>query len=458
MGLALGLAVVLAVAAGRWLPRPAAARVADGDRPHVVLIVLDTLRADRLGCYGGPPGVSPELDRLAREGVRFDRAIAQSPWTRPSVGSFLTSQYPRTLGIHVEKWDPLGSRFPTLPEVLRAQGYRTLGATANPNINSSFGFDRGFDVHFDSNVVWEWMGPDAKQQAYEEGHLPLARDRMSLLLEAMDAETPADRRKPHYLQLNVMEVHEAFKNKPILRAEHRHAFEGRRDAPYLRTIRQVSQDVGWFMERLARRPGWDDVVYVILSDHGEGLHDHPHVANSFWHGHLLYESNLRVPFMMHATSRGRLPEGRVVRRPVRLLDTMPTLLEVLSIEAPPGIVGHSLRPVLEDPAAPLPLPDRFAVETRFRGADKIGFYGRDWKYFEHRDGHRGTAPKELQPVGAGEDGARTSVAREHPERVRELARELRAWERDHPMGEPAVRDQEVSADEVEQLRSLGYVR
>jgi arylsulfatase A-like enzyme len=111
--------------------------------PNVVLIIIDALRQDKLGAYGFSEETSPEIDRMARQGVRFDSVIAQSSWTRPSIGSMLTSQYPRTLGIYKEKDEVLPHDAVTLAEVLKEAGYTTIGATANANINSSFNFQQG---------------------------------------------------------------------------------------------------------------------------------------------------------------------------------------------------------------------------------------------------------------------------------------------------------------------------
>jgi len=136
-------------------------------RPNVVLIIIDTLRADKLGCYGFPGDISPELDKMAKKGVQFNNVIAQSSWTRPSIGSMLTSLYPRSLGIYKEKFDILADWYVSLPEILQAKGYSTVGITANPNINKFFNFDQGFDIYMDSHVIFNWMNP-------EKGKVPMS--------------------------------------------------------------------------------------------------------------------------------------------------------------------------------------------------------------------------------------------------------------------------------------------
>ena len=126
-------------------------------KSNVLLIVIDTLRADHLGCYGYDRDTSPNIDRLAEEGVIFTGARSQSPWTRPSVASLLTSTYPVTHGIVKERDDGLPGQLTTMAEFFVDQGYLTSGYTANPNLNSVFGFDQGFMFYADSHAIFDWM-------------------------------------------------------------------------------------------------------------------------------------------------------------------------------------------------------------------------------------------------------------------------------------------------------------
>ena len=164
-----------------------------------------------------------------------------------------------------------------------------------------------------------------------------------------------------------------------------------------------------FIRSLEERPEWSNALFVVTSDHGEGLSDHPHVALSHSHGLLLYSSQLLVPLIFYTPSSD-LPRGKVIDRPVRLLDLMPTLLDYAGVPLPEGVRGVSLLPLIREEVDDVSLPDRFVVETQFQSADKIGVYAADWEYIENRDGHRGTSPRELQRVGVKEDGVRTNLA------------------------------------------------
>ena len=129
--------------------------------PNVVLLIVDTLRADKLGCYGFPADVSPEIDALAAQGVLFEHVVAPSSWTRPSIGALVTGRHPRSLGIFKEQNGILPDAVPTLAEVFAKAGYTTIGITANPHLNRSFNFHQGFDHYFDSDVVYSFMAPTA---------------------------------------------------------------------------------------------------------------------------------------------------------------------------------------------------------------------------------------------------------------------------------------------------------
>jgi arylsulfatase A-like enzyme len=428
----------------------------DRTQPNIVLIIIDTLRADRLGAYGFDGGISPELDAYARAGVRFDLVVAQNTWTRPSIASMLTSLHPRTLGIYNERGEILGDRFVTLAEVLKRHGYTTFGITANPNINSHFNFHQGFDRYVDSDVVMEWMATRPDQDVRGEGGrwLSPAREIFRATLEALD--TLGDR--PHFVQINLMDVHEFHDPRVPAPDDVDVSSAGGltpRTQRYLRGVRIASREIDRFIRELTARPGWDPTLFAITSDHGETLDDHAELNDPKWHGYLVYESQVRVPLILYS-SDGSLPAGRTVRRPVRLLDVMPTLLDYAGAPVPDGIEGVSLRPLVDDPAAPVGLPEAFVVETRFREAQKLGVYTSDWKYIENRDGHEGTNPRALQPIGTSENGARTDVAAQHPAEVERLAEHLRRWEEALPPAKSTFADRQPAEQLRRQLQALGY--
>lgn len=431
----------------------------DAGRPNVVLVVIDTLRADKLGAYGFPEATSPAFDALAERGVLFSYVLAPSSWTRTSVASLLTSLPPRSLGILHEYHDALGQRFVTLAEVLWAGGYRTLGATANPNINTSYHFDQGFDEYIDSGVIFPWMLPEPGAQSSENVALPAGRD----LYRALVARIAASEQRPFYVQVNVMEVHEhiQMRRRPELYARTRgqqgyaELFQGHDDADYLRSVRQATDEVAVFIEEVAALPGGCDTLFIVTSDHGEGLGDHPSVPNADRHGFVLYESQLRVPLLFYHPG-GELAAGLVVTQPVRLLDVMPSVLDFVGLEGPQEMEGRSLIPLARGDGE-VELPGTFFAETRFKRRNKVAAYTSDWKYIENREAAPRLPPRALHRVGVSEDGARTDVAAEHPEVVERLPARLRAWEEAHPVAESTRPAVAPSPLEQRQLRELGYL-
>jgi arylsulfatase A-like enzyme len=420
-------------------------------RPNVVLVIVDTLRADALGCYGAALDTSPELDDLASRGVRFADVLAQNSWTRPSIGSMLTGRHARSLGLYHEQVGGIGDEFTTLAEVLQDNGYATFGITANPHLNRYFNFHQGFDEYIDSNTVFRFMDPEGQMTLAVDVAVTAAVDLYRPVLEFARGNDST----PAYVQINMMDVHEWSRGElNLTRPEYESLFGKVAFADYYRSVRQASADLHEFIEQLRALPGWDDTLFVIVSDHGEGLGSHPHVENSSSHGWLLYESQLRVPLVLYR--EGWEFAGQVIHQPVRLLDLMPTLLEILSLPVPADLDGVSLAPALADPRAHLGLPEYFVAETELKDARKQAVYGTMWKYFVNHDDHPGTDPLELQPMGIMEDGSRSNRLDTDPATAEVMGRFLEDWLQRYPKQAPTRNTQSLSPEELEQLRAIGY--
>jgi len=372
--------------------------------------------------------------------------------------------HPRTLGLYKEKGEILADRFVTLAETFQKHGYFTVGATANPNINSHYNFHQGFDVYVDTSVVLGWMTPGPGEHVVDvDGYrLPVMTEVFEAILDELRNQTDA----PYYVQANLMEVHEAgsgcgggakaaarvdpkFKDlfprvRPCLRRE------------YLQAIRAVSHAVDQFVEKLSSMPGGRETLFVITSDHGETLPgDHPRLGRPKWHGWLVYESQVMVPWIMYSPGDA-LPRGVVIDRPVRLLDLMPTLLEFAGVDGPKEMVGKSLMPLVRGTKKSVGLPDHFVVETQLRTADKTAVYSSSWKYIENNDHHVGTRPRELQPMGKMENGVVTDVAGSNREVAELLSEYLQNWKSAHPRVAATLEDQAAPDSMVKQLRAIGY--
>lgn len=420
------------------------------NKPNVVLIIIDTLRADKMGVYGNQQNLTPELDVLAQSGVRFGRAISQSSWTRTSIGSFLTSQYPRTLGIFKEQWDVLPKHFTTLAEVLQQSGYYTLGVTANPNINSTFNFNQGFDVYVDSNVIFPWMkSEEGKTRATKNIRLPKASDIYGRAIDEIRAVPKGA--KPIYLQINIMDVH-GWSDIP----EDSVDADLRSDpaARYLHAVRLASRATSQFVAQLSAKPEFKNTLFVVLSDHGEGLYDHPDVPDTLRHGNVLYESQVHVPWFMFNPSD--LSLRRVVERQVRLLDLMPTILDYVGMQAPKGLQGVSLLPLVRG-SGEVNVPTLAFTETEWKKVSKVAVYAEEAKFFENRDNWPGVYPEELQPLGSKENGIKTDIGSARQDLKQALKEKLKNIETPVLRQDSVQVGEDPSAEEIEQLKSLGYL-
>lgn len=421
-------------------------------RPNVVLIIIDTLRADVLGAYGGSFAASPELDEIAKDGTVFESVISQASWTRASLASMLTSQYPRSLGVHVERWDRLPSSATTLEEVLQAAGYATIGITGNPHLNHTFNFQQGFGQYLDSSVVFPWMQEEeGKDKMNESVDLAPADQLFTRLAEL--AQKVNDR--PLYMRALIMDVHQHSRLKGEAIAAR---FRGSPNADYLQGVSIASGAVKRFIDKVRQLPHFENALFVITADHGEGLRDHPAVPHSDRHGNLLYESHLHVPLILYNPSDARLRNKRV-RHDAQLLDVMPTILDYAGVEIPKGLQGRSQLPdVLSGNAT---APDPFIVsETRWRNVEKLAAYEGKWAYIENRDRWPGVAPKELQARHGPQNGLKTDKGRSQKSVLETFANKLAQWEARFPVHKPEVSAESSDGplpEEVQQLKSLGYL-
>lgn len=435
-----------------YAPQPAE----PGKCPNVVLIILDTTRPDKLGCYGYGQRTSPGLDQLAKRGVVFENVLAQASWTRPSIGSLLTSRYPRELGLYVEKDQILPDEHLTLAEILKAEGYYTIGLTANPNINKYFNFDQGFDEYVDSDILFFWMPVVDGKLKRGVSPLPSASDMFNNALRMIN---DSGNQGPYYLQFDLMEVHEWLANRPgtnMQRREYASLFDmDSRYSKYPQMIRQVTDDLSQFVDQLRALPGWDDTIFIFTSDHGEGLGDHPGIERSGTHGFTLYESVTRVPWIIYR--EGWHPARDRIQQEVRLLDVVPTLLTMLGIPAPEEMKGISMLPVIEGRARVADIPRYQVIESEFGGMSKIALYGKRFKYIENRIPHSGLPPRELQPRGGHERGSATSHLDARPEIVDGMKHYLDEWELQYPRKAPTAPYRSLTPEETEQLQNIGYL-
>ena len=354
--------------AGDMRAAPLPQRV-EGPPESILLWIVDTLRVDRLGLYGHDRPVSPNYDALASQSTVFDRAVAQSSWTRPTVASLLTGVGPKRHGIS-DVTHHLDDSFATLPERLQELGYATAGFSSNVNFSQASGLDQGFDR-------FEFVHDDAQGLV----------ERSLEWLDELAEESPG---RPFFLTILSIEPHAAFRPAEPFRgrfasdvddpwlgtAEHLRALADRKapatDEVVEKLFRLYDGEIAWndhmfgeFRRELKQR-GMDPLV-VVVADHGEAFKE----RGVFGHAWDLHREVLDIPFLIHRP--GQL-EGRRVRVPVQQVDLLPTLLEIVRGAPALDVEGDSLMPLLvpESPAGDAntmrPVNQRLLVSTtdRFR--------------------------------------------------------------------------------------------
>jgi arylsulfatase A-like enzyme/Flp pilus assembly protein TadD len=295
--------------------------------PNVLLVTIDTLRADHVGSYGAPEVSTPTLDALAREGVRFQLAISASPLTLPSHASILTGLYPPAHGVRHNGLFRLEARFDTLAERLHSAGYATGAVMGSVVLARRYGLDQGFERYDDE------VSPHA---AVPGGYLE--RDADAVTDRALEWLSTA--RRPFFLWTHYYDPH--FEYRPP--APYADRF---RERPYAGEIAFVDASLARLLAGLRESKLLDDTLIVATSDHGESLGEHGEVT----HGYGLYDATLVVPLLLRGPG---IPRGRVIEEPVRTVDIAPTVLRRAGLEPSHLGDGRDLAPLWhpEPPRSP----------------------------------------------------------------------------------------------------------
>jgi arylsulfatase A-like enzyme len=462
--------------------------------PDIVLIVLDTVRAQNLSIYGYARPTSPTLEALAAEGALFLDATSPSTWSLASHASLFTGRYPSGHGAHWENLF-LDDRFPTLAGVLASRGYDTRCFTANAWISDGLGLTRGF--------AWQ----DATWKSAEAGrmfvfiHRLLARfgsepgDKGGAMVASHFAEwlreRPADAR-PSFVFLNFLEAHFPYHQLPddyLARYTTRPRPELReislelmgaqfggevRDpagaaAPALNMydggVLYSDHLLGRVLDALRERGTLDRTVLIVLSDHGEILGEH---GDFFGHGPSLHEPMIRVPLLVRYPPR--VAAGTRVERPVSTVGVYATILDLADIEPPPTLHVGSLLPVLAGEAGGGPvLSERHALSAMASGSVEVShpLMQPDWRYRAYRAGNwklieTSRGETFLFDVAADPSESR-NLAADQPFELARLEEDLAQVRAE--LGLPALdaafepsAAPELDAETTQRLRELGYVQ
>jgi len=344
---------------------------------NVLLITIDTLRADHLSCYGYEGIRTPNIDRLAEEGILFELAISQSPWTLPSVASIVTGLYPTSCGAGEHVWHgthklqtPIYAAVPTIAEILRNNGYNTTAFVTNHFVGSRYGFAKGFDEYLNVH--------ESDYRSYLAMHRLLSRlarrwDKPAIEDSADIITSKACRwlengvSEPFFLWVHYLDPHDYWvyqkidlapgyngslrRELDLARAKSGSYMMTPEDIGYLKSlydgnILYTDRKIGEILETLSQLRLDDRTLIVMTSDHGEEFLDH----GFFDHGHTMYDELIHVPLLLRLP--GRLAAQRSVETQVRLVDVVPTVLEILDLDPVDNLDGASLLPVIEGKERP----------------------------------------------------------------------------------------------------------
>lgn len=286
-------------------------------RPNIVLISMDTTRADHLGCYGHEGIQTPVIDALAESSLRFEHCFAPVPITLPSHASMLSGQYPIRHSVRDNGTFTVPDHLPTLATILGDQGWRTVGVIGAYPLSADFGFARGFQ---------DW---DETFTSRQEDILPLAFDQRTAdqVTAVALGYLEGTRREPFFLFVHYYDPHRPWTAPALYGRRYR-------GSPYDAEIAYTDMAIGRLLDGLRTRGHLDNAIVVLTADHGEGLGDHEEDTHSY----LIYNETTRVPLLLS----GPNVEPGLVQRPVSLVDIAPTILELVGIEPPEKMDGNSL--------------------------------------------------------------------------------------------------------------------
>jgi len=328
-----------------WLPRDwddrplgsgeDIARLRDRDDLNVLFILIDTLRADRLGSYGYARDTSPTLDHLARSGVRFARQLSQSSWTKSSMTSLWTGLYPARTGV-TRFDDVIPEQAQMAAETLRAAGFQTIGLYRNGWVEPTFGFDQGFDVY------QRPVSPPLPPRVRSENPTLSDKGTDEGVIEAASEFVRVDGQKRWFLYLHLMDLHEYIYDEASA------LFGSRYSDIYDNSIRWTDDSIAILLETLAELGQLDHTIIAVASDHGEAFLERGFEG----HARRVYRETTEVPFLLSLPFR--LEPGVVVQARTRNVDVWPTILDLLGLEPPTEIDGRSRLPDILASAAGRP--------------------------------------------------------------------------------------------------------
>ena len=393
--------------------------------PNVVVITIDTLRADHVGCYGYKDIKTPNIDALAHEGVRFERAYTPVPVTLPAHSALFTGTYPLRSGMHDFADNKLSAAQPTLASVLKQNGYATGAVIGSAVLDSRFGVNHGFDFYYD--------------------HFDFSRLQESNLDEM---ERPADAvadqaldwldknyQKKFFLWMHLYDPHYPYRPPSPYSEEYKdHLYDGE--------IAFADSQVGRLIRELKEKGVYQNTVIVLTGDHGESLGEHGEKT----HGFFIYNATLHIPVIIRFPGE---PSARTVPDLVSLPDLMPTVLAFLKIDAPSDVQGRNLLPFLASTDAPRALyAETFLPRLHFNWSELRGSETENYHFID--------APKpELYDLKK-DPGETNNLYAQKKAVADEMRNKLTTLIQQYSSGQELAQKTGLDPALMERLKSLGY--
>ncbi len=423
------VAVVVVTGAGAILRGPlrrGMLRLTGSPKRNVLLITVDTTRADYLGCYGVTSAPTPNMDRLAREGVLFRRCSTCSVQTLPSHCTIMTGLYPYVHGVRRNGTEQLPPAAVTLAEVLKQAGFATAAAVSSYVLDPRFGIAQGFDTYRAVPPPRPGSDPANAQRKGDD----VAKDALELL-RGLAAQR-------FFLWVHFYDPHYPYESPRVP--------DPQSPAAYADEIAFMDTQIGRLLSELRTLNLDDQTLVVLVGDHGEGLNDH----DEFQHGFFVHETDLHVPLLMNCP--GLVPAGRQVGALVRTVDITPTILDLISARPVPDVQGVSLGPLVTGQHEDLQLAaygEAPEPHTLFRLSRLRTLTAGDFKYvLSSRPQLYNVA---LDPAEAHD------LSEEKADLATALRNQLRTLIADAPPAVPGETRVALGRNEVARLESLGYL-
>jgi arylsulfatase A-like enzyme/uncharacterized membrane protein YbhN (UPF0104 family) len=449
-------------------PVSASKKTAPERAGNILFIIVDTLRADHLPLYGYREIETPNLDAFARDAIRFENAFSNSSWTRPSFASSLTGRYPSNHKT-ITKFDSLPGELTTLPEALGAGGYVTFGVVTNYNLAPFFNYDQGFDVYrylepefvlgaSDAAVkllslqiyrrldekVRDRLGRVRKNSDYQD-----ARAVNRAIVEFLDRKPP----EPWFAFVGYMDPHDPYYSHPFDGTGQSRAAKQKphpSEAPRLRKLYDGEivywdEQFGRLVTELRRRDLYDRTTVVVTADHGEEFMEH----GGFWHGTSLYDEQVHVPLLLKLPHNAQ--QGTVIHHWVESVDVMPTLLAQAGLQVPEGVQGKDLFVPSAEVFAEENLEGNVLESLRYRRGES------ELKVITaNPDNPRGLKPVELYRVDT-DPGEKSDLSERQKDEAKVAVTDLDAYADQAVRGAVRRREVQMSDEQKERLRRLGYM-